>query len=204
MATGGRFQYRIKHLLLAVAVVAVALSIWSSYVHKPLAVRGAEPSDPTYEQYFSFAEGMKARNILVVEGSFTKGTWLSGSLYLVQRGKITRLNELTVGRSPNRPDDGIWENLTITLALGDKETPKGRVTNLGSRGQSRGTGSCGGIAHTVKVLKSRTMPGRINSTGEAITYIEGDADPIIDRDLTLEEFGQKNQGNFLVVTLRTE
>jgi len=81
------FRFMLKHLLIAVAVIAVLLVIWVGNFRKAVTVRASTASDPVRESYFGFDnDNAEARNILVVEGGFTKGTWLSASLSAVQSG----------------------------------------------------------------------------------------------------------------------
>jgi len=200
-----RFQFGIKHLLLGVAIVAAILGIWTGYLRKIVDVRQAEASDRVYDRYFGFAsEDMRPRNILVVTGSFTKSTWLSGRLYHVKSGSATEINAFTVGRTPNAVGDWIWENMRITLALGDKDTPAGRMTNLGSAGQTRGVGSGGETPHSVKAAISRAIPGKITPGREYVVYIEGDREPAVNRNATLDTFARDNNGDYLVVTLQLQ
>ncbi len=197
-----RFQFGLKHLLIGTAIVALVLGIWTGYIRKAVDVRKADASDRTYERYFGFdMEDMKARNILVATGTFTKSTWLSGTLYLVHGGSISAVNSWTVGRSPNRIGDGIWEGMKITLALGEKNTPNGRVTNLGAAGHTRGGGNGSDLPNTVNVTSSLAMPGRILPGANHIVYVEGDREPVVDRTMSVDEFAQKNAGDYLVVTL---
>ena len=148
---------------------------------------------------------MKPRNILVVTGTFTTGTWLLGDLHLVQSGSISPINSWTVGRCPNRIGDGIWNEMTFTLALGDKDTPYGHITHLGIAGHTRGAGEGGEVSHTVKATASAVvMPGCVTPGEAHIAYVEGDREPIVDRGMTLHEFAAKNGGNYLVVTLRLQ
>ncbi len=200
-----RFQYSLKHLLIGTAVVALVLGIWVGYIRKAVDVRKADASEQIYERYFGFEfEDMKARNILVATGTFTKSTWLSGTLYLVQGGSASQVNGWTVGRSPNRIGDGIWEGMKITLALGEKNTPNGRVTNLGAAGHSRGGGSNSELPNTVNVTSSLALPGRVLPGASHIVYVEGDGEPVIDQAMSVNEFARKNAGNYLVVTLQLE
>jgi hypothetical protein len=200
-----RFQYSLKHLLIGTAVFALLLGIWTGYIRKAVDVRKADASDATYERYFGFElEDMKARNILVATGTFTTSTWLSGTLFLVQGGSVSPVNGWTVGRSSNQIGASIWKSMKITLALGEKDTPNGRVTNLGAAGQSRGGGSGSGVPITVSVTSSLAVPGRILPGANHIVYVEGDRDPVVDQAMSVDEFARKNAGNYLVVTLQLQ
>jgi hypothetical protein len=200
-----RFQFGIKHLLLATAVIALLLGIWMGYIRKAVVVRKAAPSDRIYERYFGFSnEDVKARNILVATGTFTKSTWLTGSLYLVQNGVITPINGWTVGRSSNQIGSSIWERMAITIALGDEDSSNGHETCLGCAGQTRGSGQSGGLPNSVTANSSLVVPCTISTSGPHIVYAEGERDPIIDQDMSLEEFARKNTGSYLVVTLQLD
>jgi len=196
------FQFGLKHLLIGTAIFALVLGIWTGYIRKAVDVRKADTSDRIYERYFGFnLEDMKVRNILVATGTFTKSTWLSGTLYLVHGGSISLVNSWTVGRGPNRVGDGIWEGMKITVALGDKNTPNGRVTNLGAAGHTRGGGNGSDLPNTVNVTLSLAMPGRILPGANHIVYVEGDREPVVDQVMSVDEFARKNAGDYLVVTL---
>jgi hypothetical protein len=194
----------LKYRLLGLAVIAAALGVWfwTSYIRKAVDIREAEASDRIHERYFGFAyEDMTARNILVATDTFTKSTWLSGILHLVHDGLVDVVNTWAVGRSSNRLGDGIWERMKITVALGEKYTAAGRVTNLGSAGETHGEGQGGGLPNTVNALFSLAMPGRIVPGGKHIVYLEGDREPILDPEMSLDDFARKNTGSYLVVTL---
>jgi len=200
-----RFQFRIKHLLLCTAIVAILLGVWTRYLRKIVDVRSATASDRIYDRYFGFwAAHITARNILVVTGSFTKSTWLSGRLYYVKSGAATEINGFTVGRTPNSIGDWIWKDMKITLALGDADTPAGHVTYLGSAGQSRGGGSAGGIPHNVKPVICRAIPGKITPGREYVAYVEGEREPVLNPSATLDDFAKDNKGDYLVVTLQLQ
>jgi hypothetical protein len=198
-------QFSIKQLLVGVAVVAVILGIWCRYLRRIVDVRPADASDRVRERYFGIdSPDMKARNILVVTGCFTRSTWLSGRLYHVQAGRFTQLQGMTVGRSTNRLGEWIWQDMTITLALGDKVAPGGRLTCLGSVGQHRGGGSGGEVSHNVEPQVTVTLPGRISAGRDYIVYVEGDRTPVVDRNASLANFARENGGNYLVVTLQLQ
>jgi hypothetical protein len=211
MATAGpiprrRFRFTLRQLLIAVTIVSVLLGLWMLFVRKVLTIRAATPDDPIAENYFGFEHdsGLKPRNIVVVSGTFTHDTWLSAALYHVQSGSVQEINAITVGRSPNSIAGGPWETLKIRLALGDKDTPNGRITNLGSVGQTRGGGRSSSATHNVKTVASQTLPGRLLPGQERIVYVEGDRPANVSLDMSLADFATKNSGDYLVVTVDLE
>ena len=128
---------------IGVAVALVALVFCGWFLRSIVDVRAATPTDRTYERYFgidSYEEDVVVtfRNIAVATGTFTLGTWMTASLYHVNGGDVQEINAFTVGRSPNQIGAPHWVDMKITLALGDRDTSVGRVTQLGSAGHSRG------------------------------------------------------------------
>jgi hypothetical protein len=109
-------------------------------------VRAAKATDRLYDQYFGIGPNddklgkADFRNIAIANGTFTLDTWLSASLYHVKRGEIQELNSITVGRCPNQIGAPHWLPMKFTLALADRRSPEGRITQLGSHGESRGGG----------------------------------------------------------------
>jgi hypothetical protein len=148
--SGQRFRFTIKQLLVAILIFSVVLAVWLGWFREAVIVRPPTSNAPVLERYFGIDDPTsEIRNIAVVEGVFTKSTWLSGALYLVRAGKVEEVNAFTVGRSPNRLGEPYWLDMTITLALGNRKTPNGCVTLLGSAGQTRGGGRAANIPHQV-------------------------------------------------------
>ena len=196
-----RFQFTLKQLLFAVAVVAVLLTIWVSLFRKVVNVRAATASDPVRERYFGFyAEDAEIRNVVVLNGGFTKNTWLSASLSAVQSGKITEINGFTIGRSPNQIGGPIRETLTIYLAFGSWNSPNGRVTQLGSVGQSRGSGWGSELPISIPNKFNDSFVGPMTPGRTYLIYAEGDTDIQFDANLTIDGFAKKHSGNYFVVT----
>jgi len=195
-----RFRFTLRQLLIATAAIGLLFGVWAWFIHKELTVRPATPADAVAKNYFGFeSDDLAPRNIAVVSGTFTKSTWLSASLSVVQSGSIQEINGFTVGRSPNQIGSPPWQTLTIRLALGEKDTPIGRITNSGSAGHSRGEGSSGSFPHHVQTVASQVFPGRLTPKRERIIYVEGDRQPVVTDDMPLAEFASKNGGNYLVV-----
>jgi hypothetical protein len=198
-----RPRFTTKQLLLAIALFAGVFAIGLVWTRKVVTVRPAEPHDHVYPDYFGIDEGAEqVRNIAVVEGTFTKSTWLSSSLYSVKAGQIEELNAFTVGRSPNQIGGPIWASMKITLALGELEAVSGRRTQLGSAGQSRGGGRGGNDRHNVQQKFSTTFARSVVPSGEYIVYVEGEKEPMMSDAMTVNDFAQQNNGNYLVVTVQ--
>ncbi len=176
---------------------------------RPIVVRAAIPSDPVRDDYFGIDSWEKdlnfvVRNIAVIEGTFSRDSWVSACLYDVQSGSVIEANAFTVGRTPNQCPSPIWQSMTITLALGDAGVSDGTMTQLGSAGHSRGGGRGGDVVHQIEGLFSETMPGRLAAGREYILYVEGDREFEVDRLMSVEEFADQNEGDFLVVTIRLD
>ncbi|MBX3448608.1 MAG: hypothetical protein KF777_03560 [Planctomycetaceae bacterium] len=189
---------------LAAAFFTVLVSGW--LLREIVDVRASTATDRIYERYFgidSYEEDVVVsfRNIAVATGTFTLSTWLSASLYHIKGGDVQEINAFTVGRSPNQIGAPHWVDMEITLALGDRNTPKGRVTQLGSAGQSRGGGRGGGRTHDVVATATTFLPGRFTSGTKRIVYVEGDRGFNVSAAMTTAEFASQNKGNYLVVEL---
>lgn len=201
-----RWRFSMKRMFVIVLVVAAALGAWR-WANRPIVIRPATASDRIYERYFGllYSEEESIRNIAVAEGSFSHSTWLSTALYVVEAGRVTPLGSSTVGRSPNQLGGLPWKNMKITLAIGERKTPQGTISELGTAGQSRGGGSGGGeFAHHVTPTHSQVFAGPISSTNDCVVYAEGDQPINLDTQMTVDEFLVKNVGSFLVVTARLE
>jgi hypothetical protein len=176
---------------------------------KPVTIRAADENDKVYERYFGiWAKDVTViRNIAVVEGTFTKSTWLSAWLYAVKAGKVEEQNAFTVGRSPNRIGEPIWINMKITLALGESQKPNGRLVRLGSAGETRSGGRGGddaGPVYNFTTRAKKTLPGKLSSGNKYILYVEGDREFEVSREMSLEEFAARNSGNYFVVVGQLE
>lgn len=200
-ATPGKagFRFTLKQLLFAIAVVSVVLAIWIGFVHKVVNVRPASSDDIVREHYFGIdEERTEIRNIVVAKGTFTNSTWLSASLFAVQRGQIQEVNAFTVGRSPNQIGSPIWKTMTITLALGSSVETNRRIVQLGSCGHSRGGGRGGYLPVSMNAEFTDSFTGSITPGHEYIIYVEGDTEFEMCREMTLDQFAAKN--DYLVVT----
>ena len=195
-----------KKPAIGVAVALIALSFSGWFLRSVVDVRAATATDRIYERYFgidSYEEDVAVtyRNIAVATGTFTLGTWMSASLYHVNGGNVQEINAFTVGRSPNRIGAPHWVDMKLTLALGDRDTPAGRVTQLGAAGHSRGGGRGGEMTHDVVASSTESLPARFTSGTKRIVYVEGDNGFNVGSTMTLAEFARRNKGNYLVVEL---
>ena len=181
------------------AVLAILVSGW---LLRPIVdIRAATAKDRTYDRYFgidSYDETVR-RNIAVATGSFTLDTWVSASLYHVKSGQVREINAFTVGRSRNQIGARHWVDMRITLALGDRQSQEGRITQLGSAGHSSGGGRGGELVNDVGPVAAKFLPGRFTSGTRRIVYVEGDSGFTVDATMTVERFAQENKGNYLVV-----
>ena len=196
-----RFQFSLRTLLILMAVVAVGLGIWATFLRKIVTIRSVTADDLVHKRYFGIDDDVnRIRNIVVVEGVFSRSTWLSSELYLVEAGKVQQVNGFNVGRSSNRIGEMPWVTMAITLALGDKDSPGGQMTQLGSAGHHRGSGGGGKVTHKFETPFSKTLANSIVPGRTHIIYVEGDRQAVVSGDMTMQEFVQRNAGKYLVVT----
>lgn len=169
---------------------------------RPIVLRAADEGDKVHEKYFCLQDmpEMTVRNIVVAEGTFPKGTLLVGKLYLVENGSVRDLNGFSATRSPNRIGEAHWMTMRMTMALADAPQSKGRITQLGVVGMTRGGGNSGGPAvHDIQVSSRQAFPGRMSRFHGRIVYVEGDAPATVTLDMTMAEFAKANHGNYIVV-----
>jgi hypothetical protein len=177
---------------------------------------GKVASDP--ERYFGFCDpsdvypgltvkDVKPRNIFQAKGRFlASGPYLRAILYRVDNGEIEKVNSLSLGESPNRLGTFFGESLAMTIALGDMETPDGRVTTLGSMGHTRGYGTGGPHTNNARGINAKTFPGSLSRGSPYLVYYEGEKPANAWRTMSVEEFAKENkdQGSYLVVTAKME
>ncbi len=186
-----------------IAVTAIIVAVW---LLRPIVdVREPNYSDRVYDRYFGIdshqtsPDDITYKNIAIATGIFTLDTWISAALYHIKSGNIREINAFTVGRSPNQIGAPYWVDMSITLALGDRQSPEGRITQLGSAGHSRGGGRNGGMPNDVHPHSTKTFPGRFAPGTKSIVYAEGDGGFVVDHRMSVKEFAKKNRGNYLVV-----
>jgi hypothetical protein len=151
--------------------------------------------------YYPLTENdIRPRIIARLSGmSFASRSDVVASLYLVRNGKATKINTLWVRVSPR-----------ITFALGDLDTPFGRVTFLGSTGaemdgcQISGPKSGELYRHKVKSTAHTLLTGRLGRGEARVVYAEGDHPPIVKSGMSIEDFTTRNPGNYLAVTMCLE
>ncbi len=192
--------------VIAVLVVPYLFSEGLLISCRSVTVRATGEADKKQDsqRYFGIwaKDNTAIRNIAVVEGTFSKSTWLSAWLYVVKAGAVEEENAFTVGRSPNRIGEPIWISMEITLALGEEQKPTGRRVLLGAAGHTRGGGRGGGDdgpVHNFTTLAKRVFPGKLSSGLKYILYVEGDREFNATREMSLEEFAAMNGGNYFVV-----
>ncbi len=207
-----RWQFTLRQMLVAVAIVALLLGVyfWTMTVD----VWEVPPDTPVAEHYFGFVppdldypplteKDIRPRNIARVNGRFFPGgSRVSATLYLVDGGKFSEINSLSVGESSNRIGAEFGEPLRITFALGDFDVPNGRVTSLGCVGETSGGGNGRALPHTVKSSAHALLAGRIHRGDARVVYAEGEQAPTITPGMRIEDFASKNPGSYLAVTMR--
>jgi hypothetical protein len=210
----GRWQFSLRQLLLGVTVVALLLSLyeWTMTVE----VGPVSPDARVADRYFGFIEpemyyspltekDLRPRNIARVSGRFfPNGSNLLATLYRVDDGSAAEMNSLTVGASSTEIGNWFGHQLRMTFALGDLDTPDGRVTSLGSVGHTAGGSSAGLCAHKVKSVAHVLVPGRVGRGEANVVYAEGDQPPIVESGMSIDDFARANPGSYLVVTMCLE
>jgi len=197
------FRFALKHLIPAIAVVALLLVLCVSLSGNVLNVRAATACDPVQEWYFGLdAQNADIRNVAVMRGAFTMNTRLCVSLFAVQHGRITEVSRFTLMRSPNQLFGRIRETLTIYLALGSWDSANGRITQLGSAGQSRAGGWRSEVPVCIPSKFCDSFRGSITPGRTYLIYAEGNTQIQLDAHLTIEEFAKKHSGDYFVVTAR--
>ena len=181
---------------------------------RPVVLRAATEDDKLRDEYFCVLPmpEMTVRNIVVVEGTFARDTWLTASLYVVRAGSVEELSGFTVGRSPNRIGEAEWMSMRMTMALADAKKPNGRVTQLGVVGPTRGGGNGSGTfvgtlhglrgaygVHDFPAKPRHVALGRMNRGQMRIFYVEGDSDAKFTPEMSIQEFATVNSGNYVVV-----
>ena len=188
--------------ILAFIIVSIGFVVTDWLLTSAIEIRAVTDDDQVYDRYFGIQlENCTRRNIAVVTGTFTLGTWVSGALYHIDGGEITELNSITVGRSPRQIGAPHWKRMKITFALGEKDGIDGRMTQLGAEGYSRGGGSGYELSHNVNAATSKTLTGRLTRGTKYILYVEGDDDIKVFRRMPIEQFAEQNDGNYLVVEI---
>jgi len=206
LLAGEKWEYACAAAVLF-AAVAVVLSVW--YLKPVVIVRAADASDTVHDSYLGICAGddeqgeITFRNILVATGEFTIQQGVSARLYHVKDGDWYAINSVSSGRSFNQIGAPVREEMVFTYALGDRETPEGRVTQLGAHGQSAGSSSTPQTVSNVHPQETRTLPGGFLRNVRRIVYVEGDRGFTVDYGMTVESFARENtKGNYLVVEMK--
>jgi hypothetical protein len=186
----------------AVTLVALLLGLyfWATTVD----VCEVPPGDAVAGQHFSFflsgrfhprtEEDIRSRTIARLSGIFFPGrSDVLATLYLVRKGTAARINSVDVTSSPR-----------VTFALGDLDTPDGRVTLLGCQGAMVGWENCGDHPHELQPTTHTLFTGRVGRGEARVVYVEGDQPPIVKSGMSIEDFARRNPGSYLVVTMRVE
>lgn len=193
-------QFTLRQLIAGVGVVGVSLAIFVVWPRSRLEVRAPRTDEKTMKALFGLqADDTEATTNAVISGTFTKSTWLSAWLYLVQGGQVQEVNCFTCGRSPNQIGGPIWQTLNIRLALYTEDGPNGRITTLGGAGFSRSAGSGGQVPNNVEPVEEKLLPGIMYPGKQYLVFVEGDSKFVAEREMTITDFAQKNAGNYFVV-----
>jgi hypothetical protein len=191
----------------AIPVLCIALYAYSEGIQiawVAVRIQPTTPQEPLEESYFGIEEEPvpRVRNIAFTSGTFSKGTWLTAELFVVSDHSIQSVNAFTVGRSPNSLGEPQWISMPMQLALGDREAETGRSTSLGIAGHTRGGGRGADVIHHVSSLEQETFPGTLWSGRTYLLHVEGDRPFEANRSMTVEQFSEANDGQFLVVTVK--
>ncbi len=180
------------------APVAINLCLWP-VVH----VRSAVEADKVHSDYLGHRrENFTARNIAIVNGSFTLAMRFKADLYCVSDGRVQWINGFAAGRSWGRIPHYLWTDLHMTMALVKSPSKEGSITELGCWGYSSAHSASAEIATTVNPLHSRLAGGFLLSGQSRILYVEGDVPFQLRPDMTVESFAESNKGHFYVVCVK--
>jgi len=196
------FRFTLKQLLLAIVVVSLLLGVWVTFFRKVANVRPPRGTDPAPERYFGIDDDAEeVRPIAVVRGEFTKHTLIQATLWSVQRGRLQEgLSVRSICGNSNQNGTARRETLTATFVLGSRNTPDGRVFQLGTAGQGKSAGYSSGPPVSIPSTFSGAFTGTIKAGPEYVIYAEGDMKIDLSRATTRTEFLRKNPGNYLIVT----
>jgi hypothetical protein len=185
----------------ALGILVTAVGVIFFILRPGLDVRSPNSSDPIHDDCFGIENTptTKYRNVSVVTGVFTLHTWLSARLCRVKNGEIEHVSDFYVGRSPNRLGAPHSQEMKITLVLGDRLTDAGRITQLGSSGHSRGSGSIGEVLNNIQPVVSKSVSGRLFRGKTHVVYAESDQAFELDFSMGAEEFAKRNKGDCLFV-----
>jgi len=142
--------------------------------------------------------------VISVQGRFPRGTQLEARFYAVRSGTIEKC--ISCGLGPG----GLIRHIppmriTIHLFFLETEARKGTIVALGATGFRRGTGS-GKLSipwHGERAC-SQVVPGSISKSQERIAYVEGTVMPTVNSSMSVEEFAEANDGDFLVITVQID
>lgn len=176
----------------------------------PVVARAATTNDKVYPGYFGIDDGQydetpiqrTVRNIGVVEGCFSKRTWLSICQYEVRSGAAVEKGAITVGRSPNIIGAPKWILMKHTIAIGESLNVNQRYFQVGSEGHSRGGGRGNQALVDFAIVESKTFTGWLRNGYDYLLHVEGDRPFAASRNDSIQRFAQKNSGNFIVIVVR--
>jgi hypothetical protein len=97
-----RLRFSMRQLFLAVALVAVGLSVWNWAFRKEAVVRAATAED----EVFADESLTSLRNAVAVTGRFMRSTSLMVSLHVVQAGVLGHLPGRVFGRDGLKSSPG--------------------------------------------------------------------------------------------------
>jgi hypothetical protein len=170
-------------------LAAVGLGIWNWLYRKAVVITEATQNDVV--RWPVLRDG-KGRSILVATGTYTQGTLLSVTLWLIRSGSIAENS--THVREP-----------TCRLCFEERDVSGGRVTIITNAAEkaevSPGLQLLTAITHDIKIVAKQTLPGTITPGRPHIVYAEGDQAIVVDGSMSVEEFAKANPGNYLVVTV---
>jgi hypothetical protein len=175
-----------------------------------MALMGCAQQRPTLRENVTSA---RTETVTEFSGPFTLRTRVTSVLYFVRDGKVERICSHVMMRSPNaisrshQPDEP-WQ-MAVTLTLTNAPAEGGRTTySLSSTGCSRTTTSHTGLAHAVigRSHKTNLVGGSIFQSiaenDEALCFVEGNSPFVTRQGMTPAEFGRRNKGSFILVTLK--
>lgn len=208
-------RFPVKAAVVTVVLITAMVLVWTSCV-RSVARIAPPPTDLAPDAPNAYmglhdvelAIGLPPAHLLVrhiarIDARLCKGTDLDTSLYLVESGTVTEISRITFGASSAELGFAPLGRFHATLALCDAETPIGRVTLLGCRVYAAGAATISSVKpHRAGNVTTRLFPGTVISRKGRIIYVEGTDSVDVTGNMSVEDFATRNNGDYLVITLR--
>lgn len=141
--------------------------------------------------------------IALMTGSLWEWTDVSAEVHHVRCGHVQGSCSMTVGTSGGRMDHAFLSySLAAKLVLCHVRVEQSDICCLAVQG-APSAASSGGIVMTSKWQPSvhRAFSRYLSWSTKEIVYVEGTGDPVVSSGMSIEQFSQKNNGDYLVAIL---